>query len=147
MQLRTLTDKCMEGVEIKATDVRNGCSTFPPVLGQVAGSFKFFLSSKCPYNVFPYVVFLCFYLDNLSERLLRAGLGLHSYLHSLIKSINVCLMLTMCQAPAVLAWVSQKAEPETSGSWGSPLLGADPRESGTGRAKPRRRQNQTRMYY
>lgn len=62
-------------------NIRSGCSILPSVLGQAAGSFKFFsLSSECPVIYF-LIPCECFYLDTFFERLLRVGLGLHSHFH------------------------------------------------------------------
>ena len=53
------------------------------------------------------------------------------------------------QVPAVLAWVSEKAEPETNSLCGSPLLRSDPggQEWATGKAKQGRWESPNKSHY
>lgn len=77
---------CMKRTGIRAIEnARKGCFLLLSALGPAAGNFKFFfLSSNAPII---YFLMLClFYVDNLFESLLRAGVGLHSYLCSLTQS-------------------------------------------------------------
>lgn len=69
---------CVETIE----STRKDCSLLLSALGPAAGNFKFFF---LPSNAsIIYFILLClFYVDNLFESLLRAGVGLHSHPDSL----------------------------------------------------------------
>lgn len=73
----------VEGTGNKATEnVRNGCLTLLFVLGLASGNFKFFLLSKCPYNLIFYIVFTClFYFDNLKTSRGQGLVFIHIFIY------------------------------------------------------------------